>query len=846
MTIRRVHLIFKTHEVMRNPEIPAMSLNGDWRLTGTAPDGNQTISLTGRVPGNVHPDLLREGHIPDPFWRDQAEECQWVEQWSWVYEREFSLPADFRREWAVLRFEGLDTFAEIALNGTKIATTDNMFVPHEFEVGAFLTAGVNSLRVKFATVHEGVKGKPHKDFFACFCPEGERVYVRKMQCAFGWDWVHRFVTAGIWRPVTLSFFREARITDLFVYTKEIIGNQAQLSYEVLTELRGARVTAHIELLDASGTIVWSVDRHVDGALLGGEILISDPALWWPAGHGDQSLYTARVRLIDNEGAVVDGKEHLIGIRTFSIEETADADGSSFIMVVNGRRIFAKGGNWVPADPFPSQVTQERYDRLFELARDAGINMLRAWGGGIYEPQPFWDACSRAGIMVSQDFLLACAHYPEDDPEFQSQLRDEFEKAIRMLRNNPCLIFWCGDNELGLFNKSDDRWNGRKIAEEITGPLCAKLDPLRPFRLTSPHGGDLNNSPDSGDCHSSPLWDFLWHGIQGYRPHFDEHVKGRFLSESATLGAAPRLSLLKFMDEGDLAGGEMWEYHTKDNPYGKLPLTMYQNLEKMASVLYGETTDVDLCISHKEYIQYDFIRLICESLRRRKFYCSGVQFWMFNDCWPACGWSVVDYYGFAKAGFYAMKAGFRPVIAAISKAPGAYQIWVSSDACSCVKGEMTLRVQPWAGPARWQQRVSFEVNANEAVLAADFPVETIDAYLDSQSIFVCDLVCETGEDRAYYYRGMPAEMRLSPALVRSTVDATGSCGTILLETDTYARVVQLEAELDFSDNYFDLLPGEKKTISYRSPKGNHAGNISVRWWNEERRLSSNVMVDRDNA
>jgi len=834
---------------MRNPEIPAMSLNGDWRLTGTAPDGNQTISLTGRVPGNVHPDLLREGHIRDPFQRDQAVECQWVEQWSWVYEREFSLPADFRPEWAVLRFDGLDTFAEIVLNGTNIATTDNMFVPHEFEIGALLNHGTNSLRVKFGTVHEFVKGKPHRDFFACFCPEGERVYVRKMQCAFGWDWVHRFVTAGIWQPVTLSFYREARITDLFIYTKEIAGNEARLHYELSTELRGARVSAQLELFDPSGNIVWSAECDLDGATLSDEIRVAEPSLWWPMGHGNQCLYTARVRLIDDEGTIIDRKDLQIGIRTFAIEEITDADGSSFTMVVNGRRIFVKGGNWVPADPFPSQVTQERYDRLIGLARDSGLNMLRAWGGGIYEPQPFWDACNQAGVMVSQDFLLACAHYPEDDPEFRSQLRVEFEKAIRMLRNNPCLIFWCGDNELGLGKKSIDRWNGRKIAEEITGPLCAKLDPSRPFRLTSPYGGELNNAPSAGDCHYSPLWDgpqFLVKGIQGYRALIDEHVKGRFLSESGTLGAPPLLSLLKFMDESDLTDSAMWEFHTKDNPYSGLPLTLYQNLEQMARILYGESNDLKLCISQKEYVQYDLIRLICESLRRRKFYCSGVQFWMFNDCWPACGWSVVDYYGFPKAGWYGMKAGFRPVIAAIARTDSVYQIWVSSDACSCVKGEMTLRVQPWAGPARWQQRVSFEVNANEAVLAADFPVETIDAYLDSQSIFVCDLVCETGEDRAYYYRGMPAEMRLSPALVRSTVDATGSCGTILLETDTYARVVQLEAELDFSDNYFDLLPGEKKTISYRSPKGNHAGNISVRWWNEERRLSSNVMVDRDNA
>ena len=816
-----------------------LALDGSWEISGYDPEGTRRISgVSGQVPGHVHPALERAGLIADPLWRDQAEQCQWVERWQWRYRRTFQVPAGFPQRWVMLQFDGLDTFATIFLNGKTVGTTDNMFIPHEFDVTHWLRTGTNTIEVRFEPVKAAVAGKPYHKYFAVFDAEGVRTYVRRVQCTFGWDWVHRLVSAGIWQPCRIVSYPDARIEDLFAWTSTLTHESADVKLELATAVRhGTTAEARVRILAPDGRTVWEKTVAVSGPVTRLDAHIADPQWWWPNGAGEHPLYRVEAVLVDAAGAVLDRRSLETGLRTVALEEVPDADGKgkTFTLLVNGTRIFAKGGNWVPADPFPSRITADHYARLLGQARDAGINMLRSWGGGIYEPPAFWQACDRMGIMVSQDFLLACAFYPEDDPTFTGPLRHEFAAAIRMLRNHPSLVFWCGDNELGLNSKPGDVWSFKKFHEQVTAPLVHAMDPSRFFRPTSPYGGPINNSPLGGDCHlSSQLSEKMVYGeVQDYRALIDQ-TSGRYMSEHATGGSPPMRTLLRFMTEDDLKSDAMWEYRTNDNPYmgTKQGLTLKEIMHRQAAALYGDPGDDMVRKVHQlEYLQYEFARLGMESARRRKFWCSGIQFWMFNDCWPANGWSVVDYWGGRKAGWYGQAAGCRPVIAASSVVDDEFCCWVSNDLLHAVDVDLEIRVQPWQGAPRWTKKLSLTVPANASQAAIRVPMAELKQKLGDDAAIVCDLKHSKGFDRSWWFPGLPKEMRLPKARLTVSQSRGEDEGSVTIRTDHWARVVTLDADLDFSDNYFELLPGESRTITWKAAKRPFAGEIGVSCWNQ---------------
>jgi beta-mannosidase len=837
------------------------SLDGTWQVDGQGPDGAAPLSLPGSVPGMVHTDLLAAGRIPDPFWRDQAEQCQWVETWRWSYSRTFDLPAGCGTAWAELEFGGLDTYAEITLNGTCLGTTANMLIPHRFEVGALLRPTGNELKVSFTPYQQMIAGKS-LDYPAAFFTS-DRLHVRRMQCTFHWDWVNRFVSFGIWRPVTLSSYTGACLRDLFVHTHAIGRTSAAVVVEFEVERRAAAATAAtVEITDPAGLTVWRDTLTVNAATSRLTADIAEPQLWWPHGYGAQPLYRCRVQLRGADGTVVDGRETTFGIRTARIEQLSDqsgtpewqqtmatrqapwpgsdggngdAPGKSFTLIVNGERIFCKGGNWVPADPFPARISPAHYDRLIRLARDGNLNLLRCWGGGIYEPPAFWDACNRYGVMISQDFMMACGAYPADDADFMAKLRVEIPAAVRLLRNHPSLVWWAGDNENGMHHDFDDaKAPYAVIAAQISGPACRDLDPSRTFLPSSPFGGRKNTSITIGDSHFSAFFDndlrfVAQSDMSDYRERIN--IVGRFMSESAMCGAPPLRSLLKFMTAADLAdpAKRMWEFHTKDNPHKPAgqTITLFGMLERLAETILGPASDLRDKIRRMEYIHYEWVRLVVEAARRSKWYCGGIQFWMYNDCWPASGWSMVDYYGFPKAGWYAMKRASQPVIAAIERTGNGYRVWVCNDRLTPVSGTLHLRVQPWTGAPRWSASLAVEVGANASRAVHELADAALPG-LGNDAILTADLTAADGTDRAFYYPGMPHEMVLPPAaLTVLRREASATAGTVTVSTDHYARVVTLDADLEFSDNYFDLLPGEQKTVRW---SGAAAGDIPVTCWN----------------
>jgi len=830
-----------------------IDLDGKWRLDGRSPDGAQSLSLDAVVPGHVHLDLMREKKIEDPFWRDNAEACQWVEEWEWTYSRDFDISEAVDLSWAELEFDGLDTYATIILNGRQIAQTATMFVPHKIDATGILRAGKNTLTVRFSTISSMVAGK--RLDYPCAFDNTERVHVRRMQCTFGWDWVHRFVSYGIWQPVRILLPDRARFTDCHAGTSSLEKSRATLDVSFTADCRTSEpVSALISIAGPDGKQVWSTKAKVSSDETRLSAKLESPKLWWPAGYGEQPLYHCRFDMMDSQGALLDRREFEIGIRTVALiseddkpgspewEQTmalraahpnrdgrnGDEPGRSYQIVVNGELIFCKGGNWVPADPWPSRITPDWYNRLLEVASRGNINCLRVWGGGIYEPEPFWQACDRLGILICQDFMMACAHYPEDDEGFLDLIRLESPIVVRRLRNHASLGWWSGDNENRMHqDEFDPASPGWLLSNEITGPICHDLDPHRPFVPSSPYGGKPNSCLTVGDAHFTGI---PWTPEDEERePDYRKRIEKaicRFNSECAMFAAPEMSALTQFMSSDDLAEipSPIWYYHTKDNPY--MPIRIFDLLKKMSDGVLGQSESPEKTIERLQYIGYEYVRLTIEAARRKKWYNSGVLFWMFNDCWPATDWSLVDYYGTAKAPLYAMMHAARPVMGCIEDAGDSYRLWVCNDTLFPFNGEARVRVQPWQGDARCECTQNVQAPPNSSVVVKTIPKANLN--LGDDAVIVFDLTSVAGVDRSWLYAPMPSQMAPPHVVLSATVQH----GAITISAATYARVVTLQGNCDFSDNYFDLLPGEERVIQV-SPRSKASEiEVTVRCWNQE--------------
>lgn len=741
-------------------------------------------------------------------------------------------------EWVELVFEGLDTVAEIELNGKFLAKTENMFHPHSFEVTANLKNGKNHLKIHFPAHHKTIEGFPLDQYISVFA--ADRVFTRKMQCSFGWDWVPRLVSVGPWRPVKLIRYSHAKIKSHHFRSVDLTDKQVKILCSVQVEKNQSQATKGIlKIKDPQGLKVLLLKGVERKGVIDFEGTIQNPQRWWPHGHGDPSLYSCEIQLLNADGKVLDRRIFKRGFRTIEIEELPDQRGSTFTIKINGRRIFAKGGNWVPADPFPSAVTPQKYQHLLTLAQESGCNMIRAWGGGIYEQEPFWEACDQLGLMVSQDFLFGCAVYPERDLAFRRQLEIEFRWAIEHLRDHASLILWCGDNEGGLNHSDEGDFPGRIISREITEPLCKFLDPDRPFVPTSPfRGKPTNNSEDVGDCHRTMWWDesFLISDMRDYRERAHA-LQGRFYSESATMGSVSYRTLLKFMSPGDVddPSATILKIHTRNCLYGPSQidpsLHFLSSLEKGATLLYGGEKKRSDLIPKMAYLQYEMNRLTIESLRKRLWDCSGILFWMFNDCWPALGWSAVDYYGIPKAGWYGMKSAFRPVVVSLERKGNQIFVFLSNDRNETYTGDLWVRLQPFSGKATWTKKISCTLDPLTSKPVLLFSEKEVP--LTNQNVLVVDWVSKKSYDRALYFAGMPKEAQFQEAgLTSSLVNRKGE-NFIEISSQNYARVVTLEGDAAFEDNYFDLLPGEKRMIRYRRI-GKSKEKIQISCWNQRKR------------
>ena len=788
-------------------------LDREWTLTCS-----RIGTILATVPGCVHTDLQKNGIISDLFWRDNNKNFQWIEDCDWIYRTKFDVHPkdDF-----YLVFEGLDTYATITLNGTLLGETDNMFIPHSFNVSKLLNEKGNELEVRFASPTQRVAHLPHlKGSFTT-----ERLYTRRIQCTYGWDWVDRFVTAGIYRPVYLAYANGIDVESVYVYTESIDRFSAQICVEMSFSHYESGAIARASVIDPDGREVAFSEFYADQPTFVRRFDIPDAKLWYPNGYGDQHLYRLVITVGEN------CFEQMFGIRTLKVMQLPDAEGSEywlratetqehgvatkysknthfsgFMVVVNGIRILCMGANWVPCEPFPSAETPEKIDLLVKRAQDMGMNFLRVWGGGIFEQQAFYDACDRRGLLVAQDFLMACGNYPEKEEWFIDQLKKESSFAVKYLRNHPSLAWWHGDNENAVKGSDvQEDYVGRDSALKGLAEQIYRFDHTRVFLPSSPYGGNTYASVSSGTTHNTNYFMQIFDHVgrencNDYKEYLSL-FSARFISEEPSFGAVTRPSMLKMMTVDDLLNDpdeKIFLYHTKTNPCLKYHL--FDDVRNFARKLLGEFADGEDRFFKYKYIQYEWVRVLMENLRRNIGYCNGLLFWMHNDCWPAAGgWSFVDYYGLPKPAYYVFKRCAQPL--SVSIADG--KLFVSNCTDASIDFEVTLRAFSLFDLIPHQNTVTLKG------LAPAYGVAELDCPMEENLLTVCDLTFINGSDRTFFKKGTLA---IQP-IVGAVHVLSKNEREIVLTADSYVHIVELEGQFVFDNNYFSMLPGEIKRVCF---------------------------------
>lgn len=807
-----------------------IKLNGEWNVKGTSPEGEK-VEIKGNVPGSVLNDLLiSENMEEDIFWRNNAENYRKYEKYSWVYSKTFYL--DDIIEGAEIVFEKLDTYADIYINGKSVGRSENAFIPHKFDVSGLLLAGENIVEVYFTSPVLATKAKRQRN---CAFGSYERLYTRRPQCTYGWDWTMRFVTCGINGNVYIEpISSDIEVSGVYIYTENIDDESACIG--ICAELKRYEKGAVLdfEIYDSQNQQIRSISKYCEEEYIKLKADINEPELWYPLGYGKQPIYTLNVK--KNGELLVSQK---FGIRTVNIQEIVDEKGSEnyrkcielkkspwsqcydendefsgFILKVNGVKIMCKGANWVPCEPFMRGNTDEKITATLETAQAAGVNMIRVWGGGDFETEHFYDECSRLGIMVTQDFLMACGTYPEDEKWFLEQISKEAEYIADKIRNKACLMWWSGDNENAIRGcDTDENYNGRAVAHKAIAPVLYRKDPRRIFLASSPYGGRKYASNTTGTTHNTQYLSWLWRyieedDVENYKEFFKQ-FNARFIAEEPCLGAVEEQTLKRFMTEEDIYGSDdkMWHYHTQSNP--ALRKEIFEYICIFAEKLFGKFENTKDRYFKIKYLQYEWIRVSLERVRREKWFCSGVIYWMLNDCWPAAsGWSLIDYYGLPKAGYYSFKRAAKPIILSVDLENGEYKIHISNDSIAQTVKLKWYQISKNGKIISNSEEIDVLVNENSSFIAITIKENEI----DEDYMILAELKGENGiYDRAFYKKGKMGIKSCNDRIDLLTIEN----GTVTVKAKAYIHAVELNGEGLFEDNYFPLLPGEEKTVKFNS-------------------------------
>jgi hypothetical protein len=783
------------------------------------PDNNW---LAARMPAQVHDILLAHGRIADPHVGRNAAACVWVGEKDWAYVCRFPSPERTART-AILRFEGLDTLADAYLNGQHLGQFENMFREYAVDVTKRLAAPgqENVLVIVFSSPLRFMKAAklPPNDPGAA-----RHKSLRKCHSDFGsyLGATPHAVKVGIYRDVVLDLREKSWIEDVCVRPL-LSADHRSAEIQVRVETGGEPARLEWALLDPVGRVVSRGNRDASPTATALEMAVSEPALWWPRMQGEQNLYSLEVRLPDSN-RILDRCCTTFGIREVKPVLTGPATGEKrFRFDINGQPVFLRGGNWVPVEGATHVWQPERAKRLLELAEQGNMNVLRIWGEGVIPPQSFYDECDRRGICIWQDFMFGYYDHRPDDKEFLENCRAEIEGTIRRLRNHPSLLLWCGGNEQYLWSSIKEVPQAKRdIFEWMMPEACKRLDPTRLFHVSSPHGGPTGNWPLEGDWHDYTTINFA---PQASVPLFGSEVlrtsvpsiasMRRFMSEEELWpkGFSPAVR-----KPGQPAWPPEWSYHST----GIATWDRVGAIQEYCDPASAEELIRVIGTAHGEYLRDRIERQrrgVPDGMPDGNRRCWGNIVWRLNDTWPMIYGSVIDYYLQPKIAYYFLRRAYEPVLVSFEKTQDRICVWVVNDSPENVKGALVVERLSFDGMRRGMLKAEVAVRPGEAKRCLDL-TELGEISLRSEFLHATF----AGRDAKCLLIG---ERYLHLRQAHLTVRRQGSSLEVI--TDVFARQVELEfgdaTTAVCNDNYFDLAPGEKRTVTISGTAGN--GNIVAR-------------------
>lgn len=815
-------------------------LNGKWEYRVVSANSEW---LPASVPGCVHTDLMTNGVIEDPFFRVNEKNLQWIGEKDWEYKTQVDITKDLlQKENVNLVFKGLDTYASVYLNEKLILKADNMHREWTVDIKPFIKEGINELRIYFSSVY---KVNMPKYLDAPFllsawdnndqCSIWLSLYSRKAGFHFGWDWGSRLLTAGVWRPVFIESWNDTRIKDIQIIQNEVGPKMAKLTakYEIESD---KETTAFLQI--KNGNKSWAskqVKLNAGLNIVPIDFNVKNPKLWWTNGLGEAYLYDIECTLETQK--VKDTKTITTGIRSLNVITKKDEHGKSMFVELNGVPVFMKGANYIPLHNFQNLVSKEKYEYYIKVAVESNMNMLRVWGGGIYEEDYFYELCDKNGILVWQDIMFACGMFPVDE-EFTNTVEQEVIDNVKRLRNHACIALWNGnnENEISWYHWGwKDRYtkeqqtsyeaNMKKLFYDVIPNAISKADKTRYYHPTSPNTG-YNDIPFSyGDVH---YWDTKGDAsLETYN-----HQVGRFMSEYGFQSYPELNSIKKFTHKNDrFKNSEVMFAHnrarhdqTRDPNFGN------NAIERKMKQYYNIPEEFESYVYTTQILHAKASKIAIESHRRHMPYCMGTLYWQLNDCWPAVSWSTTDYYGTWKAAQYMVREVNKTIAISVIEKDKELDVYVISDSLSNVKTELQLMLKTLNGEVKkkWVEDVQIEANNSKVYFKKDVGELLGDIDKKNCVLEISLLHKNAVIDSELYYFVPEKELALQAPNIKKSYKNEGDKLTITLSTNTLARNVYLtypDKDGHFSDNYFDLMPGVTKTILF-TPSSNEQDSLGL--------------------
>lgn len=779
--------------------------------------------LKAQVPGCVHTDLYFNNKIPDPFYGTNEKDLQWISYENWEYKTILDLDNEFiSKEVQLLKFYGLDTYAKVYVNGKLILETNNMFHPWEVSVKDIFQLGENEVLVSFNSPIEKILPKMSKMDYELPADNDQikktSPHTRKAPYHYGWDWGPSFATCGIWQNVEVMAYDFFTINDVHVDQKEVHPHNAKIEINVDITSK-VELEADLLIIEPKSkiNISKSVNLKKGKNSFHRSVDITNPELWWPNGHGKQDMYEFEIHLKMDD--CKDSKKVRTGLRDFKVQIEKEEDGNSFAFIVNNKPIFSKGANWIPGDSFTTRMTKDNYKTLLQNAVNANMNTVRVWGGGIYESEDFYNLCDDLGLIVWQDFMFACSLYPGDD-DFLESVKKEAEYQIIRLRNHPSIGLWCGNNEIAVawhnwgwkekypssvFNK-----DYKNLFHELLPKLCYSLDKSRLYWPSSP-GYDLSlpvtgQELNKGDVH---YWG-VWHGGDELSS-FKDNV-GRFMSEYGMQSFPSQMAIDYFCPskEQDI-NSDIIKSHQKASLGNG-------NIMKYLLMYYNEPKDFSSFIMLSQIMAGEAIKVAVESHRMAMPYCMGSLYWQLNDCWPGASWSSLDYFGNWKALHYYAKNFFNPLLICADLNSDLMIIYVINEGELIKKSKILIELYDIKGTLVFEKIIIMDIKANSSTNVYSDKKNKVLNGLHTNNIMLrtsIDIEGVIASTNDYFFEKAKF-LEMDEQNFNVNVEKVDSVYNIDIESKSFLNrfyALCLNDSGVFSDNYFNMLPGEKRKIQF---------------------------------